>query len=136
MLRKLSNNALDAVLEYIAGHAENMYICSQKPTTYNEAVNTYKLGTKASPSFTGPSAGPGGTRQLKVDAVSNGVINKNGTAAYLALTCNSQSELIAVLDLEEPRNISGESTFTVTAHYIIIGAVEDYDGGGGGGDPL
>lgn len=121
MLRKLSSNTLDGSLNYIKNNAENLYICSQEPTTFLEASDTYKLGVKAAPTFTGPSAGTDGRRELLVNAVTDGVVSANGTAGFAALTKDSTSELIAVFSLNYPRVIDGETTFTLTAHKIAIG---------------
>ena len=121
MLRKLSNNSLDATLEYIRDNATMLYICNNEPTTFLEASVTYKLGTKENPSFTGPVTGTGGRRELTVSAVTDGVVNANGEAAYAALTKDATSELVAVFDLNTPRTIDGELTFTMTAHKLVIG---------------
>lgn len=123
MLRKLSPNTLDALLNYIKNNAENLYICNNEPTTFLEASTTYKLGVKSAPAFTGPAAGTGEARYIQVDAVTDGVITANGTAGYAAITKDSTSELLAVFDLDYPRVIDGEQTFTLTSHKINVGLV-------------
>ena len=121
MLRKLSNNSLDATLVYIRDNAETLYVCNNEPTTYLEASDTYKLATKANPTFTGPVDGDEGRRELTVNAVTDGVINANGEARFAALVKDATNELVAVFDLNEPRTVDGELVFTMTAHKLVIG---------------
>lgn len=119
----IADNPLDAALNYIKNNTENLYICSAEPTTFLEASSTYKLGVKASPAFVGPAAGDVSGRKITVSAVTDGVVSADGSAAYLALTDDSLSELLYVKLLDVARTISGETVFTVTAFDIGIASV-------------
>ena len=57
MAASIATQVLDAALSYISTNTENLYICSQQPTTYAHASDTYKLGTKATPAFGSLTAG-------------------------------------------------------------------------------
>ena len=110
------DNGLNALL-----NAENLYICSSQPTTFTEAQSTYKLGTKASPSFTGPSdGGAGGGRAMQVDAITDGVVNSAGDAAWFAITDDSESKLLVSGNLGATLAIALGSPWTLTAFDIQI----------------
>jgi hypothetical protein len=114
----LHDDILDAALSYISTNTENLYICSAQPTTYAEAQTTYKLGTKASPSFGSLANGDVSGRKLPVNAISDGVVNSNGNAKWVALCDNSASKLLATQELNAYKDIVTGSPFTLTAFDI------------------
>jgi hypothetical protein len=116
MADHLGDSVLDAALDYVIDNAENVYVCSAEPTTFLEASSTYKLGTKASPSFTGPAddAVHDG-RKITLDAIADGVVDAGGNAGYIAITDDSASDLLAVRTLDVVRTISGETVWTLTS---------------------
>lgn len=117
----LHDDVFDNGLNAIKNNAENLYICSSQPTTFTEASVTYKLGTKASPSFTGPSdGGAGGGRALQIDAISDGVVDTPGTAAWFAITDDSLSKLLVSGNLASSLAIATGSPWTLTAFNIQI----------------
>jgi hypothetical protein len=121
MSAMITDNALDAALNYIKNNAENLYICNNLPTNFTEASSTYKVGVKANPAFTGPANGDSGGRKLTVNAVTDGSITGSGTIYYIAITKNTPtSELLVVLPLVTPRLIDADTTFTLTAFDIEI----------------
>jgi hypothetical protein len=120
MTAVVSDNALDAALQYIEDNAENLYVCSQQPTTFAEASSTYKLGVKASPTFTGPGNGDTSGRKLTVDAITDGTLTGTGTIRYIAITDDSNTELLVVVSLNAERVVDSETTFTLTAFDIEI----------------
>ena len=100
-------------------NAENLYICSTQPTNFTEASSTYKLGTKASPSLTGPAdGGAGGGRQMQIDAIADGVVDAGGDAAWFALTDDSNTELLVSGNLGATLTIAVGSPWTLDA--IIV----------------
>lgn len=118
MAAYLHDDILDAALSYISTNTENLYICSAQPTTYTEAQTTYKLGTKATPSFGTIANGDVSGRKLPVNAITDGVVNTNGNAKWVALCDNSASKLLATQELNAYKDIVTGSPFTLTAFDI------------------
>jgi len=102
---------------------ENLYICSAMPTTFAEASSTYKLGTKAAPTITGPTnRSSGGGREVTVGAVSDGVVDATGNASHYALCDNSASKLLAANVLDTPQAVTEGNPFTLTSFTVGIPA--------------
>lgn len=116
----IHDNALDAALNYIKTNVENLYICSAQPTTFAEASATYKLGTKAAPATGALANGDVSGRKLPVSAISDGVVNTNGNAKWVALTDDSASLLLAAQELNAYKDIVTGSPFTLTAFDIEL----------------
>lgn len=119
MAATLHDDVLDGALNVVKNNTENLYICSSMPTTFTEASSTYKLGVKASPSFTGPADDTSG-RKVTVDAITNGSVTGDGTAGYVALTDDSASKLLAAQALNSSQSVTTGNTFTLTAFKIAI----------------
>jgi hypothetical protein len=119
-MASLSDNVFDDGLNHIGDNVENLYICSAEPTTFAEASSTYKLGTKASPTFTGPANGDASGRKITCDAISDGTVDADGTASHWALTDNSANELVAAGSLSSSQGVTNGNTFTLTAFDIEI----------------
>lgn len=113
------NDVFDSGLGILTTDVENLYICSSQPTTFTEASSTYKLGTKSSPTITGPSDGTTG-RKVDVSAISDGVVNTAGNAGWVALTDDSLSKLLISCNLASPLDVATGSPFTLTAFKIEI----------------
>lgn len=116
----LSDNVLDAALEYIATNATHLYICSQEPTTLTEATTTYALGSKAGPTF-GPIQDrdqEDGGRELPVDAITGGTVTGTGMAAHYALV--SGTELLAAGAIANPQVVTSGNSFNLAAFTIGI----------------
>lgn len=117
----LHDDIFDTGLTQLTTVVENLYICSSQPTTFTEASSTYKLGTKASPTITGPTdGGAGGGRQVTVSAISDGVVDSNGDAAWFALCDDSLSKLLVSGNLAGTVSVVTGSPFTLTAFNIQI----------------
>ena len=118
----LHNDVYDNGLAPLTTIIENLYICSQQPTTFTEASVTYKLGTKAIPGITGPTAKGGGGREVTVGAITGGSVTATGTASHFALCDDSASKLIAAGDLAAPQGVTSGNPFTLTSFTIGIPA--------------
>ena len=116
----LSNNTLDALLEYISTNATHLYICSQEPATLTEATTTYALGSKAGPTFGAiqDRVGEGGGRELPVDAITGGAVTSTGTATHYALV--SDTELLVANDIANPQVVTSGNSFNLAAFTIGI----------------
>ena len=97
MGKSISNNVLDAALNYIKNNCDEMNVCSTEPTTYTEAITTNMLAdvAMASGDFT---VGEGDTngRKCAVSAKSAVAIDNSGNAEHVALTYSGGTELLAV----------------------------------------
>lgn len=114
----LTDNAHDALLNYVRNNCENLYVCSAEPTSFTEASSTYKLGTKATPTIGAPAAGDASGRKVTVSAISDGTVNSAGTAAWVALTDDSASELLWAKALSSSLALATGSPFTLNAFDI------------------
>jgi len=114
----IHDDVLDGALAIISTLTENLYITSQEAATYAEAQTTYKLGTKATPGFTGPAAGDATGRKTTIDAITDGTVDATGTASHWALCDNSDTKLLAAGSLDSPLGVTATNTFTLTAFDI------------------
>jgi hypothetical protein len=111
----IHDDILDAACSKISADTENLYITSQEAITYLEAQTTYKLGTKATPGFTGPANGDVSGRKITINAITDGVVDATGTASHWALCDNSLSKLLCTGALTTPQGVTATNTFTLTA---------------------
>ena len=88
-MASIHDDAFDAALAVISSNTTVLHICHTEPTQYSE-VSGYSLGTKSSPTFTGPATGDTSGRKTTVDAISDGTVSGDGTAAYWALVDGSR----------------------------------------------
>ena len=123
MILELKARVVDASLNEIKNNAENLYICSAVPTTFLEASSTYAVGKKVAPTFTGPADGLDNTRVLTVNAIADGVILKNGDGVYAVLTDDSLSDILAILVLDVPLAVNGQTSFTLTSFPVAFGMI-------------
>ena len=119
-MASLSDTVLDAALDSIGNNCENLYITNAIATTYTEASSTFMLGTKATPSFTGPAAGDASGRKITVDAITDGAITTTDDATHWALCDNSLTELQAAGALSALQAVTDGNAFTLTAFDIEI----------------
>ena len=109
---------LDAAVSVFSADTENLYITSQEALTYTDAQTTYKLGTKATPGFTGPADGDASGRKITINAITDGTVDATGTASHWALTDNSATRLLAAGALASSQDVTSGNTFTLTAFDI------------------
>lgn len=121
----ITDSAFDAALNYIKDNVENLYLCSQEPTTVAEANTTYKLGTKGTPTIAAPSDRAGNGRECVVSAIADGTVNSSGTASHWALVKDSATaELLATGQLNATQVLTAGNEFTLTAFaYSILDAI-------------
>ena len=109
----IADAALDALIAVIVSNVTTLYICSTEPTSYAEASSTYKLGTKSSYTLGAVANGASSGRRTTAPAITDGVVNATGTAAYWALT--SGSVLYATGSLYSSQSVTSGNTFTLSA---------------------
>ena len=98
MAKSVHNDVLDAALNYIKSNATRLCVCSAEPTTYTQAITTYKLAIKTitSTDFTGPADGDVSGRKLTVNAQTGLSVDAGGSATHIALCDAANSKLLYV----------------------------------------
>lgn len=120
MAALLHDDVFDNGLNAIKNNTENLYILKgAQPTSFAEATGANKVGTKASPAFTGPADDTSG-RKLTVNAITDGSVSADGTAGWWALCDDSASKMLASGELNATQVVTNGNTFTLTAFKINI----------------
>lgn len=98
MAKSVHDDVLDAALNYIKNNATRICVCSTQPTTYTEAITTYKLAIKTitSADFTGPSDGDTNGRKVRSNQHSAITVDASGDAQHVALADSALSKLLYV----------------------------------------
>lgn len=112
MAKIVHNDVLDGALNIIKNNATRICVCSTQPTTYTEAITTYKLAIKTitSADFTGPADGDISGRKLTSNAHSGITVDASGTAAHIALCDSANSKLLYVTTCTSQALTSGNTT--------------------------
>jgi hypothetical protein len=116
----INPDALDAALAISPGAATRLDICSQEPTTRTEAITTYTLGNKTSPTIGAAGDGSPDGRKRTVAAITDGSVTATGTATHWALTDGSR--LLASGALSASQALTSGNTFTLAAFDVRIPA--------------
>lgn len=97
MAKTVDDTVLDGAFD-ILDQADLMTVCSAQPTTYTEAITTFKLADIAMTPNTDFTKGNGDVsgRKVTVAAKSGVTIDSTGTATYVALTKSAGSVLLYV----------------------------------------
>lgn len=115
----ISDNALDAGLEYIRTNTEEFHICSQEPTDVTEATTTYSLGNKVGPTIDAPSDDISG-RKVTIQAIADGNVTASGTVTHYALVKTSATAELLATGTIPSKTVTNGNTFTTTAANVNI----------------
>jgi len=118
----LNDRILDNGLSALTSEANVLHICSQQPATYAEAITTYTLGNKTTPTVGSPAARAPSGRKVTVSAISDGSATGNGSATHYSLVDTANSRLLAAGSISVPQTVSSGNVFTLTAFDIGIPA--------------
>jgi uncharacterized membrane protein YebE (DUF533 family) len=121
----VQDRVLDLGLNVLVTEATHLYVCgTAEPTTFTQATSTNALGNKnfGTGAVTGAiAAGSPNGRKVTVNAVSaGGSITATGTAAYWAITDNTNSRLLATGTLSASQSVTNGNTFTLGAFDIRL----------------
>lgn len=116
----IGNNVFDQGLNYLDANGSHLYICSQEPTTYTEASDTYALGVKAAPTIAAPSDRSGGGRECVVSAISDGTVSATGTATHYAIVYATGTELLVTGELDSSQAVTNGNPFTLTSFSVAF----------------
>jgi hypothetical protein len=121
MAKTQNDLMLDAALDYIKNNTTQECVCNAQPTTYAEAISTYKLALRTgltSGSFTGPADGDTGGRKLSVNQQATITVDTSGNATHIALC--SGSVLLYVTTCTSQALVAG-NTVTVPLWKMTLG---------------
>lgn len=98
MAKTVHDDVLDQALNYVKTNATRLSACSQQPTTYTEAITTYKLAIKtiSSIDFTGPVNGDVSGRKVTTNSQAGVTVDSTGDATHIALCDSVNSKLLMV----------------------------------------
>lgn len=98
MAKSVANAVLDAALNVLKTTGTRLCFCSAEPTTYAEAITTYKLADLDidSTDYTGPADGDVSGRKLTVNAQTGITVDSTGTANHVAIVDVSGTALLYV----------------------------------------
>ena len=116
----LHDRVFDNGLTVLDTEADKLYIDSTQATTYTEAITTYALGVKNTPTVSAPADRTGGGREVTVSAITDGSVTGTGTAGFYALVDSSNSRLLAAGPLSATQSVTSGNTFTLTSFKIGI----------------
>lgn len=119
-MASLGDRVFDNGLTVLDTEVDKLYICSTLPTTYTEAITTYALGVKNTPTVSAPADRSGGGREVTVSAITDGSVTGNGTAGYYALVDSANTRLLAAGALSASQSVTSGNTFTLTSFKIGI----------------
>ena len=111
----------DSGLDYLTTHGESVYLCSQEPTTYTEAVSTYALADENAVSMGAAAAGATDGRRVIVPAITGGDVTGTGTVTHWAVVkTTATTALLATGALASSQAITSGNTFDMAAFSITI----------------
>lgn len=116
----VNNKIYDDGLNTVVNDTTHLYICSQEPSTYTEAVSTYALGVKSNPTISGPSDRTGGGRVVTIAAITDGTCTEDGTATHYAVVDSTNSRLLFSTTLSTSATVQDTLVFTLTELTIEI----------------
>lgn len=114
----LGDRVFDNGLTTLDTEASHLYITSSQAATYTEAITTYALGVKATPTVSTPADRTGGGREVTVSAITDGTVSATGTAGFYALVDSSNTRLLAAAPLSATQSVTSGNTFTLTSFKI------------------
>ncbi len=120
----LNDRVLDFGLDALTQEVNRLDICSDMPSDYGEATDTYSLGNKTSHSVGSPAPGDPDGRQVESAPVEEGSVTATGEARWYALSDTSNNRLLAAGQLTNQQVVTDGNEFTLTSFTIRIPAPE------------
>lgn len=117
--KSVHDDVLDAALAYISANADRISVCSTQPTTYTEAITTYKLAISTTPTFQSPGDGDVSGRKLTVDEEATITVDATGDAEHVAL-CDSGSTKLLYVTTCTLQGLTSGNTVTIPTWDIEI----------------
>ena len=98
MGKSVHDDVLDQSLNYVKTNGLRLCLCSQEPTTYTEAITTYKLADVDidNTDYTGPANGDTSGRKVTINAQTGVTVDSSGTSNHAAIVDTVNSKLLLV----------------------------------------
>jgi hypothetical protein len=94
----------DVGLTFLMDNVTKICFCTQEPSSYDEAVNTYAVAAKAvtSADFTGPATGNSGgqSRKITVNAQSGIIPAASGYANHMVLVDETNAKMRRITECD------------------------------------
>ena len=129
MVKRVTDSAMDALLNYIINNAGDIAICEGAVAFVHEALlnkgaGGKRLGGLASfdnTDFTGPTDGDTNGRKLTVTQQTGISISVSGTADHIAISGDaSPNELLLVTSLSSSQAVTSGNTATINAFDLEV----------------
>lgn len=123
MANVVGDYALDNGLNAIHNLADKIFICSQDPLSYTDAVSNYALGNNnfgVGGAFGAPGAGSPNGRQITSVAITAGTVTATGTAAKWAVVDSVNARLLANGSLAAAQAVTSGNQFTLAPFNIRL----------------
>lgn len=112
----INDRVFDNGLTVLDTESTGIYLCSQQPTTYTEAITTYALAAKSSGYTSGsPADGASSGRRVTFPAVTDGTCSATGTATHFAVVDSVNSRLLVTHTLSASVATATGATMTLAA---------------------
>jgi hypothetical protein len=112
----IHDRVFDNGLTVLDTEATGLYLCSQQPTTYTEAITTYALASKSSGYTSGsPADGVSNGRRVTFPAITDGTCSASGTATHFAVVDSANSRLLLAHSLSASVATANGATMTLAA---------------------
>ncbi|MBL4768048.1 MAG: hypothetical protein JKY94_10090 [Rhodobacteraceae bacterium] len=108
----MNDRIYDLGLNVLDTEADEIFVCSQEPANYTEAVTTYALGNSSSLSIGAPAAKAGGGRKVTIAAISDGAVSADGTATHYGIVDTVNSRLLLANTLDSSQQVYSGNAFT------------------------
>lgn len=120
MAKSVHDNVLDEALTYLQDNADKMVVCSQEPTTYTEANDTYALAdvSMSSGDYTLADGDTSG-RKVTVAQKSGVTVDTTGTGNHVALLDTANS-LMLYVTTSTSQSLTSGNTMTFEAWDIEL----------------
>lgn len=120
----MNDSLLDLALTAIDNNCDRIVLCSQAPTTELEAITTYMLGYRNTPTISAPGVRGAGGREITVSAITDGTVQTAGTATHYALVdVGGNPALLVVRPLSASKALVTGTPWTSGA--ITVSMVDD-----------
>jgi len=107
-----------------AGSTWRFCLCNAEPDTYTEAITTFNIGNKNSPTLSTVDAAGGG-RARQITGFADGVIAADDDASHWAVVDVTNTRLHSSGALTAPQAVTTANPFTIpTSQFAAIGDAE------------
>lgn len=123
MAKTVHNNVLDAALDFLSTNSGKICACVTQPTTYTEAVSTYKLAYNdiSGADFTGPADGDTSGRKIGVGSKADVPVSTTGSCQFFALVeVSGAGTLLYVTEVSGIQTVTQGNTMTFGAWDVEI----------------